>query len=376
LKLESSVPLRRFSGAFRLGVGSSQAGWLPLLVLITSVFLSACLGRNSGGSEARVEVSDGWLAMGTFFEAELRVRPSEVDRAKKWLEDTRVEIARLEKIYSRHDSESEVSVLNRKLADPSTLITDAAVSSELEALLFGGIEVWEGSGGAFDMTIGPLIDVWGMAVAESRWPKLAVLRPAKKRVGSERLLLTGDGKVGLTVSGMRIDLDGISKGAVLDHLREGLTDSIPDVAALLSFGGSSILALGDPDGEGASGGWRLEIQSRSPGLGRLARIRLRDQALSMSSSLGSIRSIAGDAVSHVIDPRTGSPVQGTVEAVVVAERAMIADGWSTAMLVLGAQKESLRLVEKVRLEAYVFESGGRDAETRGWSQLTIGSKFD
>jgi thiamine biosynthesis lipoprotein len=344
------------------------------LVVLTSV-VTACLGpppRGSGeGSVHRVELSDGWLAMGTFFEAELRVRPGEVDRATEWLDWSRSEIARLERIYSRHDSESEVSRLNQTLAGASALDTGTRVAPELEALLFGGVEVWEGSAGAFDMTIGPLIHVWERAVAHDRWPALSELRPAKERVGSGRLLLSGDGKVEVTASGIRIDLDGISKGAVLDHLREKLLDSLPDVAALLSFGESSILALGDPDGEGAHGGWRLEVQSRSPGAGGLARIRLRDRALSVSSSVGSIRSIGGESVSHVIDPRTGSPVGGAVEAVVVAERGMIADGWSTALLVLGAQKNALRLVDKQGLDAFILESGGRNAATDGWSDYTI-----
>ena len=73
----------------------------------------------------------------------------------------------------------------------------------------------------------------------------------------------------------------------------------------------------------------------------------------------------------MIDPRTGSPVGGAVEAVVVAERGMIADGWSTALLVLGAQKNALRLVDKQGLDAFIFESGGRNAATDGWNDYTI-----
>ncbi len=62
-------------------------------------------------------------------------------------------------------------------------------------------------------------------------------------------------------------------------------------------------------------------------------------------------------------------VEGTVEAVVVSPRAGLADGWSTALLVLGAQRESMRLVERVDLEAYVFEEAGRIAATDGWEAL-------
>jgi FAD:protein FMN transferase len=321
-------------------------------------------------------VSDGWLAMGTLFDVELRVRRKEVAAATEWLAWCRDEIARLEKIYSRHDPASEVSVLNRDLGGPDALRDGVRIDSELEAMLFDGIEVWEASGGAFDMTIGPLVDVWSRAGEAGEWPPLDSLRFAKARVGGNRLLLAGEGSLGLTSSGVRIDLDGISKGAVLDRLREHLSTVLPDVAALLSFGESSILALGDPDGEGVSGGWRLEVRSRNSEGTRLARIRLRDQALSVSSSVGSLQEIGGERVSHVIDPRTGNPVPGIVEAVVVSDRAVIADGWSTAMLVLGAQKESLRLVERVDLDVYVVEKGARSAETDGWNRLLIDSLED
>jgi len=313
--------------------------------------------------------------MGTFFEADLRVRPEEVALAKAWLEWSRGEIERLEKVYSRHDPESEVSLLNRDLARPDSLLRERVVGPDLEGVLFSSIEVWEGSGGAFDITIGPLIDVWIRATEQGAWPAVEELRSAKRRIGSGRLLLPGEGELWTTSEGMRIDLDGISKGATLDRLRERLQDELPEVAALLSFGQSSVLALGDPEDaiSREAGGWRLEIISRNPDGRRLGTLRLRDRALSVSSSVGSVSQIAGQTISHAVDPRTGGTVEGTVEAVVVADRAAIADGWSTALLVLGAERNAIRLVEKAGLEAMVFESGGRIAFSEGWDGLVADS---
>ena len=96
---------------------------------------------------------------------------------------------------------------------------------------------------------------------------------------------------------------------------------------------------------------------------------LRDAALSISSSVGRTSTIGDQRLSHVVDPRTGVALEGTVEAIVVSERAGLADGWSTALLVLGADRESLRLVERAALQAYVFESGGRIAFTEGWASI-------
>ena len=303
--------------------------------------------------------------MGTFFEADLRVRPDQVGLARTWLEWARVEIARLEAIYSRHDPDSAVSVLNRELARDEVVLTGVRLDPELQSILFSAIEVWEGSGGAFDITIGPLVEVWNDATVQGKFPAVEELRRAKRRVGSERLLLPGEGELALTTGGIRIDLDGIAKGAVLDRLRERFEADLPGAAALLSFGQSSILAIGDPDGDG----WRLDIRSRDLSDGILATVRLRDLALSVSSSVGSVSEIAGERVSHVIDPRTGSAIEETVEAIVVADRAAIADGWSTALLVVGANRAALRLVEKADLEAYVLESSGRSVISEGWESV-------
>ncbi len=350
-----------------------------MMLVVTSISGCALFGLSWDRvptPAARVVVSDGWLAMGTFFEVEFRVRPDEVEEAKAFLEWARHEIVRLEKIYSRHDPDSELSALNRDLDRADILLRSARVGSELEDVLFSSIEVWESSGGAFDVTVGPLIDVFTRAAQRGAWPPVEELRRAKRRIGSGRLLMPGDGELGITAQGMRIDLDGISKGAVLDRLRARLSAELPGVPALLSFGESSIIALGDPEQtEGdRDGGWLLEILSRDPQRSRLGTIRLRDRALSVSSSLGSLREIAGQTISHVVDPRTGTAVEGTVEAVVVADRAAIADGWSTALLVLGAERNAIRLVEKAGLEATAFESTGRIAFSEGWDALTAAAE--
>jgi thiamine biosynthesis lipoprotein len=299
--------------------------------------------------------------MGTFFEADLRVRPDQAGLARSWLEWARVEIARLEKIYSRHDPDSAISALNRKLARDEVVRTGVRLDPELESIFLSAIEVWEGSGGAFDITVGPLVDVWNDDV-QGRLPTLEHLRRAKRRVGSEGLLMLGEGNLGLTAGGMGIDLDGISKGAVLDHLRERLETDLPGAVVLLSFGQSSILAMGDPGG----GGWQLVVRSRNPSNGNLAIVRLRDRALSVSSSVHSIMEIADVQVSHIIDPRTGSAREDTVEAIVVADRAAIADAWSTALVVMGATPTAMRMAEKAGLEANVLESSGRSVISEGW----------
>lgn len=318
-----------------------------------------------------VTVADGWLAMGTFFDADLRVPPRREEEARAWLDALPAELPRLEAIYSRHDPRSELSRLNEALASPTVLAESLRISPELEAILFEALEVWEATAGAFDPTIGPLIDVWTDAAEEGAFPDLESLRRVRRRVGAQTLLLPGDGVLEVTVRGARLDLDGLSKGVALDRLGDDFRSRFPGAAALFSFGESSVLAIGDPEGRMRGGGWRLEVHSRDAEAARLSTIALRDAALSVSSSVGRTSEIAGKRISHVVDPRTGVAVAGTVEAVVVSERAGLADGWSTALLVLGAQREALRLLDRAGLEAYVFESAGRIAATEGWEALEV-----
>jgi thiamine biosynthesis lipoprotein len=321
--------------------------------------------------------------MGTFFEADLRVAPEDGERARRWLSRARSEIARLERIYSRYDEQSEISRLNRALAHLSSDSPDrirmasgparsgALVGPELGALLTRSIELSRATGGAFTIAIGPLVDLWLEAAASDRWPTEAELRTRRSLVGGARIESSREGeRFRLVVAGRgaRVELDALSKGAVLDRLKQTLVAELPEAAALLSLGESSVVAIGDPGG----GGWRLALRSRDPMGRRPATIRLRDRALSASSSIGSVSEIDGRRVSHVIDPRTGLPVEGVVETLVLADEATDADAWSTALLVLGGHGAALERVETAGLEARIVDSSGRTWTTAGWSKQTGG----
>ncbi len=347
-----------------MGLSTRRLRFVRIGLVVGILLAAGCGGvaRDDESKTPRVVLADGWLAMGTFFEADLRLRESEIPVAKTWLAWARVELARLEAVYSRHDDASQLSSLNRTLASGAVLEGGAEIGPALEAVILESVDVWEATGGAFDVTVGPLVEVWRRAAERGAWPSVEVLRKAKERVGSERLRLPGGGRLEVTAKRVRIDLDAASKGAALDHIGDAFARVLPDAAALLSFGQSSTLAIGDPDG----GGWILVVKSSDASVGELATLRLRDRALSMSSSLGSVSMIAGQQVSHIIDPRTGSTVEGTVEAVVIADRALRANAWSTGLLVLGAQRSTIRLVEKAGLEAYVFDSSGRSVSSAGW----------
>lgn len=344
-----------------------------ILAILSCVGLSCATPSAEATPSERIAVSDGWMALGTFFEADLRVAPEEEATARAWLEWARAEIARLERVYSRWTPASELSALNTAL-DRGDL--EIRLGPELATLLARARALSLETGGAFEITVGPLVELWSRAARADRWPSEQALRAARRRVGRDTFALL-EGPSGESTrlkaagSGLQIDLDGVSKGAVLDHLRDDLVVRLPTAAALLTFGQSSVWAIGGPGARG----WRLAIESRDPARGSIGRIRLRDRALSVSSSVGSVLEIGGRAVSHVVDPRSGLVVQGTVEAIVVGDRATTVDAWSTALLVHGADldaREALALLDaSPGLEARLIDAQGRSEATSGWGAIRL-----
>jgi thiamine biosynthesis lipoprotein len=301
--------------------------------------------------------------MGTFFEAEIRVAESRRDSAETWLDWARKETARLEKIYSRHDPESEISRLNAWAA--GEVGTETSISKELESILLLAVALNTETSGRFDPSIGPLVELWTEAARRGSAPNASELARARALVGLDGFVSTARGRVELRREGTRLDLDGFSKGFVLDHLREDFERAFPDTPALFSLGQSSVVAIGSPAATEA--GWRLRLRSRAGEPAFLGDLVLRDEALSVSSSLGSVLEIDGETYSHVLDARTGRPIRSRSEAVVVGPSAAAADAWSTALLVAPLESDGADLPAR-GFEARIEFEGGGGLSTPGWRE--------
>jgi thiamine biosynthesis lipoprotein len=161
---------------------------------------------------------------------------------------------------------------------------------------------------------------------------------------------------------MSVDLGGIAKGYALDRVRDtwGSVD-----AALLSFGQSSILALGAPPAEE---GWHMALRGASGEV--IGVVILRDQAFSVSSTLGQWSEIEGVRYGHVIDPRSGQALRRAASASVVAPTATLAEVLSTALVVLPPARGA-SLVESLEgCEARIEDESGHVVVTSGWLRVT------
>ena len=249
-------------------------------------------------------------------------------------------VAELEDQLSVFREHSEVSRLNRRAAHEAV-----AVESRLFELLSRAVELHRQTGGAFDITSGPLTKAWGFYRRQGRVPDSSEIAVAMALVGSQRIELDeGAGSVRFTREGVEINLGAIGKGYALDRCAELLErEGVGDF--LLHGGQSSVLARGrqkttaSPASPGAASaamrGWTIGVKHPVWPKRRLAEIDLQNKSLGTSGAENQYFFHQGKRYGHILDPRSGSPATGVLTASVIAPDAATADALSTAFYVLG-----------------------------------------
>jgi thiamine biosynthesis lipoprotein len=263
----------------------------------------------------------------------------------------------LDALMSRYDPDSDVSRLNRTAG-----VGPQEVDPRVNELLQKAVALSNLTRGSFDVTIGPLVALWIDAAERGIPPSAADLAVARSRVGVDHLIFYADGSVELSDPGARIDLGGIAKGYALDRMRS-LLRKRGIRQALLNFGQSSIWAMGAPPD---AAGWRLLV--RGPGEGFLGVVRLEDQALSVSGSLGQWVEIGGRRYGHVLDPRSGRPLTRQRQALVVAQSATLAEALSKALLILGEDEGIALVASQPGCHGLLVDTEGRSWSTPGWAR--------
>jgi len=252
-------------------------------------------------------------------------------------------------VLSTYAAESELSRFNRAPA-----ARWQALSATLGAALETSFAVARASEGAFDITLGPLVDLWGFGrrPAAPHLPGAAALRVARSRVGRAHLEFRALPRAWRKDrDGVEVDLSAIGEGIALDQLarilaRHGVRHYLLELGGELRAAGRK--ANGEP--------WRVGVESPGVAGPTVARvIELDERAISSSGTYRTRLEGDGQAWSHIIDPRHGRPIAHAVLAVsVVHASAALADAWATALLVLGPV-DGTRVAEREALAA-VFMS--------------------
>lgn len=241
-------------------------------------------------------------------------------------------VSALERKLSAFLPDSELSRLNT-----SASRARVAVSSELQRVLDESRRIHGLTDGAFDPTVGPLMSSWGFRQGRpTRLPGREALRASLERTGLKRVDSAASG-VAFDAEGLGLDFGGIAKGYGADRAAEALRAS--GLSGLVNAGGDIRSVGAQPNGEP----WRIGVRNPVRAGELLASIELSPgQAVATSGTYEQRYSVEGREVSHILDPRSGEPVDGVVSATVVASTAIEADALSTAACVLGADA-ALRL---------------------------------
>ncbi len=240
------------------------------------------------------------------------------------------ELRRVEQRLSRFDDASDLSELNRQAGRGPW-----RAGPDLRSVLAASLEIERRTQGAFNPAVEPLMRLWGFREPRKAAPGAREIAAARSAVKAAVILLDGD-RVTLPNQDTALDLGGIGVGYGLD--RAGLILRRLRVhAALLDVSGDC-LAIGAPPGEA---GWRIGVADPGDRSRILATVRLRDRALATSANTVQAIRLGGVLRGHVMDPATGYPAQGLVQATVVARSGLEADALSTALLVTGQPVEGI-----------------------------------
>lgn len=278
----------------------------------------------------------------------------EKKEAQKAIAQAFDEIERIDNLLSIYKDNSEISKINMRSG-----ISDVKVSADTLDIIEKSIKISEMTNGAFDITIGPLMEIWGFKDGNKHIPSDKDIIEKKRFVGYKNIILDRSrSSVRLSFQGMKLDLGAIAVGFAVDKAIEKLKlIGIKD--ALINAGGE-IYALGTPYRRRA---WRIGIQHprRSDKLKGV--LELKDNAISTSGDYENYFEIGDRRYPHILSPYTGRPVDGIMSVTVVSKKTFVADALSTAIFPMGAER-GMALIENLKDVECIIMAGKNEKDMK------------
>lgn len=318
-------------------------GFVLVLALVATYAV-----RRGGGLGEPATLQNQRIMMGTV--VSVTVFTHDEERGREAIEAAFTEIARVEALTSRHAEESDVSRINGRGGREERV----PINRELATILERSLHFSRISGGAFDVTVAPLVVLW-LGPGGVRVPSAAAIRAALPKVDYRKLTVnTGTAMLTMPV-GMAVDLDGIAKGHAVDRAVRILR--LRGIEAAIVDAGGNIGLLGEPP---RGGMWRVGIKHpREDGL--LGTLLLERGGVATSGDYQHFALVKGVRYHHILDPATGRPTPGVMSVTITAARGIDADALSTAIFVLGAEK-GMKLVEELDGVEAVIVTGGEQVD--------------
>ncbi|MEM9555885.1 MAG: FAD:protein FMN transferase [Acidobacteriota bacterium] len=333
------------------------------VLLLVGVFAGAC-GGDRAAPERLLYAFDGPI-MGTGYTVQI-VRPGEAPLDEARQQELRAllleRMDEVNRLMSTYLDESELSRFNRTGVDEEMVLSPPTVE-----VLRAAFDIAEKTGGALDVTIGPLVNAWGFGPAAiDSAPAAEELERLAQNVGHETLRFESvPGTLAKTHPEVYVDLSSVAKGYAVDRVYEALrAEGLDDV--FVEIGGETRVHGSNPDGMP----WRLGIE-RPQALRAVQRIiALDNAALATSGDYRNYREENGRRLSHLIDPRTARPIDHRLASVsVVRPTCLEADGLSTALMILGPD-EGYAYAEREGIAALFLVREGDDFVERASPTFT------
>jgi FAD:protein FMN transferase len=243
------------------------------------------------------------------------------------------EIRNIDAISDRYDPESEISVLNANAA-----MGPVIVSEDIWEMISSGMDAYTASGGLFDITIGPLVDLWDITGRSGRGdppPSDQEINQAKDKVGGNLLVLNGtDHSVYFSKQGMAIELGGLAKGYAVDKATQAMRSRGIEAGVINMV--STIEAIGDKPASAGGPEWEVYIANPRGGE-HFGSLHLPGNIfISTSGDYQRFFEYNGVRYHHILDPRTGYPARGTISDTVIGGSSGVwSDIMSTVVFIMG-----------------------------------------
>jgi len=337
------------------------------LVRATALALAVIALAGSGASgdpPTRREVAYVSHTMGTY--AQIILVTADSAASAPTARAAQRELDRLDSLMTNWTTTSEVARINRVAGTSSTV-----VDSEVAVVIARSLLLWRQTEGAFDITVEPLVRLWGFLGGPKRVPADSEVRAAFRHVGAQRVEFDSLTRtIHFTDPDVRIDLGGIAKGYAVDAAarvlqREGVTD------ALVNLSGN-MFAIGTPPGADR---WRIGVRDPRDRMPYFARIELQPgEGISTSAKYEQFVAQDGRTYGHIMDPRTGRPADGLIAVTVVSKSGFECDSWDTPLFVLGAAG-ARRVAKRYDVFGALLVSPGTGGVDTVWVESSLADRF-
>lgn len=310
------------------------------LLLLT---LSGCGGKSE-------PYSTDFFAMDTFMS--VKVLGSDGESLAQQCEN---EINALEGVLSRTRGDTDIAKLNAADGAP------VALSDEGAKLLSTALELSAATNGAYDPTVAPLTDLWGIGTDNARVPAQSEIDEALTHVGYQNVKLLGNNQVQL-LNGAQVDLGGIGKGYAGDIVHEMAESDTSDQWHVLARLSGNIEMYGGKTADSGTDDWNIGIADPDDNTDSIAVVSLRDGSVVTSGDYERFFEKDGKRYHHIFDPATGYPADSGLRGVTVIDPCSTkADALTTALFVMGLDK-GMKFCEENKIAA-VFITADKQVYT-------------